>query len=207
MSDAHRVAALALAAVSPPIRAIREQVGDPVFRLRERSAFEALARSIVYQQLAGAAAHTIWMRLLTVAAGPLSPRRLDGCSDEQLKACGLSAAKLRALRDLSRQAPTLKLSSIHRAPDEVVVERLIQVRGIGRWTAEMFLIFHLRRLDVWPAGDLGVSEGYRRAFALAARPNDKQLLPLGEPFRPYRSVAAWYLWRAVEVLPATGRTE
>lgn len=201
MSMPHRAAAASLAAQHPSIHALRAQAGDPVFASTGRSAFESLARSIVYQQLAGAAAATIWGRLTTVTGSPINPQRLSLCSDEELRACGLSAAKLRALRDLSAQAARLKLSSIHRAPDQLVIQRLTEVRGIGVWTAQMFLMFHLGRLDVWPNADLGVREGYRRVFGLSERPTDKALLPLGEVFRPYRSVAAWYMWRAVELLP------
>lgn len=201
MSAPHRAAASVLAAQHAAIHALRAQVGDPVFTSNGRSAFESLARSIVYQQLAGAAAATIWGRVIAATGTPINPARLSRCSDEVLRACGLSAAKLRALRDLSDRAAGLKLSSIHRAPDELVIERLTEVRGVGVWTAQMFLMFHLGRLDVWPNADLGVREGYRRVFGLSERPTDKALLPLGEIFRPYRSVAAWYMWRAVEVLP------
>lgn len=197
----HRAAAEYLASAHPELHALRVRVGDPMLTSAERSAFEALARSIVFQQLAGAAARTIWARVLALTGSPINPERLSRHSDEALRACGLSSAKLRALRDLSEQARTLKLSSIHRAPDDDIIARLTGVRGIGVWTVQMFLMFHLGRLDVWPTADLGVREGYRRVFRLAERPTAKQLEPLGSAFQPYRSVAAWYMWRAVEVLP------
>jgi DNA-3-methyladenine glycosylase II len=200
MSDAHKQAARELAQLVPQLRRVYEVSGEPVLPRRNRTAFEALARSIVFQQLAGAAARTIWQRVLAATGTPLSPIGLSQRTDDELRACGLSAAKLRALRDLSSRAAGLRLSSIYRAGDDEVIERLTSVRGIGRWTAEMFLIFHLRRLDVWPAGDLGVREGYRRVFGLDERPGEKQLVLLGEQFRPFRSVATWYLWRANEVL-------
>jgi DNA-3-methyladenine glycosylase II len=196
MTAAHREAARELAQRSPELRRIYELAGEPLLQKRASTAFEALARAIVFQQLAGAAASTIWARVLAVTGVPISPEALAQHSDAELQACGLSGAKLRALRDLATRAAALKLSTIHRASDEEVIARLVEVRGIGRWTAEMFLIFHLQRLDVWPAGDLGVREGYRRTFSLLERPNEKQILPLGEQFRPFRSVAAWYMWRA-----------
>lgn len=196
MTAAHREAARELAQRSPELRRIYELAGEPLLPKRASTAFEALARAIVFQQLAGAAASTIWARVLAVTGVPISPEALAQHSDAELQACGLSGAKLRALRELATRAAALKLSTIHRASDEEVIARLVEVRGIGRWTAEMFLIFHLQRLDVWPAGDLGVREGYRRTFSLLERPNEKQILPMGEQFRPFRSVAAWYMWRA-----------
>lgn len=202
MTEHHRHAARELAKHSPELRKVYELAGEPLLPRRARTAFAALARSIVFQQLAGAAASTIWQRVVAATGQLVSPQALSRLSDEELRACGLSAAKLRALRDLAARAATLQLSAIHRVPDEEVIARLTSVRGIGRWTAEMFLIFHLHRLDVWPAGDLGVREGYRRMFGLAERPGEKELLPMGERFRPFRSVATWYMWRAVEVLKA-----
>ena len=181
----------------PVFRDLRRAGGLPAFPKPRRSAFTSLARSIVYQQLAGAAASTIWGRL-QARAGPLSPAALARCSDARLLGCGLSGAKLAALRDLSARAHALKLRSLWRYENEDVIERLTIVRGIGRWTVEMFLMSHLRRPDVWPTGDLGVREGYRRAFDLDERPSAKTLEPLGDRFKPYRSVAAWYMWRATE---------
>lgn len=201
MSLPHKTAAKHLAGRHDAIRVLRKAAGDPVFTSTGRTAFESLARSIVYQQLAGAAAATIWGRVIALTGTPVNPQRLIAHPDETLRACGLSSAKLRALRDLSERAPMLKLSSLHRSSDDEIVSRLTEVRGIGVWTAQMFLMFHLQRLDVWPHADLGVREGYRRAFGLTERPTDKALLALGEAFRPYRSVAAWYMWRAIEVLP------
>jgi DNA-3-methyladenine glycosylase II len=201
MPPNHTAAAKLLAARHPEIQNLFAQVGEPALKSTGRTAFESLARSIVYQQLAGAAATTIWKRVLAATGMPINPERLSARSDDELRACGLSGAKLKALRDLAARAPELRLSALHRVSDEEIVTRLTAVRGIGVWTAQMFLMFHLQRLDVWPAGDLGVREGYRRLFALPERPSEKALLPLGDVFRPYRSVAAWYLWRAVEVLP------
>jgi DNA-3-methyladenine glycosylase II len=201
MSSEHHVAAAHLAKVNAELWALRKRVGDPTIPQPKCSAFESLARSIVFQQLNGTAASTIWRRVANAAGSRVSPQSLAALSDEQLRACGLSAGKLRALRDLCEHAPRLKLSSLHRLTDDEIIQRLVAVRGIGVWTAHMFLMFHLRRLDVWPTTDLGVREGYRRLYRLSERPSDRELLPLGECFRPYRSVAAWYMWRAVEALP------
>lgn len=161
--------------------------------------FGALARSIVFQQLAGAAAHAIFARVVTAVGGIVSPEALDSASDEALRAAGLSANKLASLRDLSSKVldGTVDLLASARRSDEEIIEALVKVRGIGRWTAEMYLMFELRRLDVWPVDDLGVRYGYGLAWGLDPPPLAKQLGPLGERFRPYRSVVARYCWEAV----------
>jgi 3-methyladenine DNA glycosylase/8-oxoguanine DNA glycosylase len=124
---------------------------------------------------------------------------LAAVPDETLRAAGLSANKLASLRDLSAKVldGTVELARLSRRTDEEVVASLVTVRGIGRWTAEMFLIFELRRLDVWPVDDLGVRQGYALAWAVDPPPLAKELVPLGEPFRPYRSIVARYCWEAV----------
>jgi len=194
-------AARRLAARHAAVRMVRRHAGDPLLDPRSPSVFHSLARAIVYQQLAAAAARTIWGRVLAVSGTPLTKHKLDRCTDDRLRSAGLSAAKLAALRDLARLEPALNLRGLYRCADEVIIDRLTQVRGIGRWTAEMFLIFHLERLDVWPCGDLGVREGLRRVLRLSERPTEKQMPILGEAFAPYRSVAAWYMWRALELPP------
>jgi 3-methyladenine DNA glycosylase/8-oxoguanine DNA glycosylase len=165
--------------------------------------FETLANAIVSQQLAGAAAHTIWRRLVAAVGPVFTPAAVCATAPEALRAAGLSAAKAASIVDLAQrvQSGALDLSSLGRLPDARVTEALTQVRGIGPWTADMFMIFALRRLDVWPTGDLGVRVGFGRAFSLPETPTALQLAPLGDPFRPYRSVLAWYCWRAVEVRP------
>jgi len=164
--------------------------------------FAALVRSITYQQLAGAAAATIHGRLVTALAGEVVPEALLSLSSEELRAAGLSANKAASLRDLAAKVldgtVVLDPKGLAREPDEEVVIRLTAVRGIGEWTAHMFLIFQLRRLDVWPTGDLGVRKGYGLAWGVPM-PTAKELGPLGDPLRPYRSVAAWYCWRACEI--------
>lgn len=181
-------------------------VGPCVLRGPRRTPFEALARAIVFQQLSGKAAGTIWGRLETALGGQVTPPAVLGTSLSVLRGAGVSAAKAASLVDLATKVSdgTLPLMRLSRLSDDDLVGRLVTVRGIGRWTAEMFLMFHLRRLDVWPVDDLGVRKGYARAYGLSAPPSPRALEPLGEVFRPYRSVAAWYCWRVLELtdLPA-----
>jgi DNA-3-methyladenine glycosylase II len=170
--------------------------------------FAALAESILYQQLAGAAAAAIHRRFVALFDGDLSPGAVLALPEERLRAAGLSGSKAASIRDLAAKVAdgTVPLDHISRLPDEQIVERLSVVRGIGRWTAEMFLIFQLRRLDVWPVDDYGVRKGYSLAYGLPELLTPKQLRDEGERFRPFRTVAAWYCWRAVHAaLPAGGR--
>ena len=169
-------------------------------RPRASERFASLARAIVYQQLAGAAAGAIWSRVLAVLGGDCSAERVLEAGEEALRAAGLSVAKTAALQDLGERdvAGILGLASLGRLGDEEVIARLVQVRGIGPWTAQMFLLFTLHRLDVWPVGDLGVRRGYALTFGLPDLPSPSALAQSGEEFRPYRSVAAWYCWRACE---------
>jgi DNA-3-methyladenine glycosylase II len=171
------------------------------FRLPARSGdhFTALAESILYQQLAGAAAAAIHRRFMALFDGHLSPEAVLTITPEKLRAAGLSGSKVASIRDLASKVAdgTVPLDRIRRLPDEEIITRLSVVRGIGRWTAEMFLIFQLRRLDVWPVDDYGVRKGYALAYGLRDLLTPKQLQAEGERFRPYRTVAAWYCWRAV----------
>ena len=165
--------------------------------------FETLSKAIVSQQLAGVAADTIWGRLRAAVGPSFTPAAVRRTSPDALRAAGLSGAKAASIVDLAERvdAGTLDLAALGRLPDAAVTAALTQVRGIGPWTADMFMIFALRRLDVWPTGDLGVRVGFGRAFSMSETPTPVQLEPLGDPFRPYRSVLAWYCWRAVEVRP------
>ena len=179
---------------------VRHQPRDP------EGPFGALVRAIVYQQLAGAAARAIHGRVLAAVGGPLTPESLDAVSDADLRAAGLSANKLASLRDLSAKVMdgTVVLTRTSRRSDEDLIERLTSVRGIGPWTAQMHLMFQLRRLDVWPTDDLGVRQGYALAWKLDPVPTPKQLEPLGDRFRPYRSIVARYCWAAVELMKPGG---
>jgi 3-methyladenine DNA glycosylase/8-oxoguanine DNA glycosylase len=162
--------------------------------------FAALAEAIVYQQLNGRAAATIHGRLLERLGGALTPQAVLGCSVPELRVCGLSAAKTAALVDLASKVSSgaVSLGRIGRLSDEEIVDHLVQVKGIGVWTAEMFLLFTLGRLDVWPVGDYGVRVGFARAWGLPQVPTPKALAAHGDTYRPYRSVVAWYCWRTVD---------
>ncbi|HYP53136.1 MAG TPA: hypothetical protein VEQ42_06325, partial [Pyrinomonadaceae bacterium] len=164
--------------------------------------------NIVYQQLHGTAAAAIHGRVLALFGGRLRPEDVLGARDEVLRGAGLSGAKLAALRDLAAKTadgtvPTL--ARLRRMPDEEIIGRLTQVRGLGRWTAEMLLIFSLGRPDVLPVGDFAVRKGFALAWGLKESPKPKELTEYGERWRPYRSVASWYLWRAVELPPEAAR--
>jgi 3-methyladenine DNA glycosylase/8-oxoguanine DNA glycosylase len=165
--------------------------------------FEALAESIAYQQLSGKAAATIWgrVRALFGKRKNLDPKDVLATSDEELRRAGLSRSKVAALKDLALKTldgtvPTGR--ALARMSDEEIIQRLTTVRGIGRWTVEMLLLFDLGRLDVWPVGDYGVQKGFARTFKKRKLPTPKQLQKQGEKWRPYRSLAAWYFWRALD---------
>jgi DNA-3-methyladenine glycosylase II len=166
--------------------------------------FGLLVRSIVSQQISTRAARAICTRL-EAAAGKagLRPAALLALPDEALRAAGLSAGKARALRDLAEKVHTgvVPLDDLHELDDEGVIARLIPVRGIGRWTAQMFLIFSLGRLDVLPVDDFGLRSGIRQQYRLRELPDRRRLEKLAEPWRPYRSVATWYFWRSLGNVP------
>ncbi|HVL05044.1 MAG TPA: hypothetical protein VM388_03600 [Acidimicrobiales bacterium] len=195
-------ATTALATRDPAFVPVIERAGPPRMRTRDPDGhFGALARAIVYQQLAGKAAAAIHGRFRALVAGPLTPEAVLALPEEAMRGAGLSAAKTASIRDLAAHAAggELVLATLPRLPDDEIVIRLSAVRGIGRWTAEMFLLFELRRLDVWPTGDLGVREGWRLAHGLGIQPTPRELELLGDPLRPTRSVAAWYCWQAVHI--------
>lgn len=166
------------------------------------SHFHALARAIIHQQLATAAAGTIHRRVLELTPGPRFPsaQEIERLDDATLRGAGLSRAKLAALRDLSQRSldGRLRLRRLGRLADEEVIEELVQVRGIGRWTAQMFLLFRLARLDVMAPADLGLQEGMRILDGLAERPSAAALEARAEVWAPLRSVAAWTLWRLTD---------
>ena len=198
----HAEAARLLAAGDPTIARLLAEAGPPRLRRSGMSPFEALVQAIVYQQLAGAAARAIHGRLIAALPGGVEPEALLALTDDTLRAVGLSGAKVRSLRDLATKVlegtVVIAPRRLARLSDEQIIERLVTVRGIGRWSAQMFLMFQLRRLDVWPTGDLGVRRGFGLAWK-APTPTARELEPLGDPYRPYRSVVAWYCWRAAEL--------
>jgi DNA-3-methyladenine glycosylase II len=190
----------AVAAADPVMARLVDAAGPIRHRPRDPDGpFGALVRAIVFQQLAGRAALAIHGRVRALVDGPLVPEAILRLPDDALRGAGLSGAKLAALRDLSAKVldGTVVLDATARVADDEMVARLVTVRGIGRWTAEMYLMFELRRLDVWPVDDLGVRQGYGITWGLDPAPTAKELSALGERFRPYRSVAARYCWEAV----------
>jgi DNA-3-methyladenine glycosylase II len=168
--------------------------------------FSALVRSVMYQQLAGAAATAIHGRFLKLFADGLSPRAVLALPDGAMRSAGVSGPKAAAITDLARKIDdgTVPVSDLEGLSDDELVARLVQVRGIGRWTAEMFLIFQLRRLDVWPVEDYGVRKGWAQVHRLKEPPKPKDLQEKGEVFRPYRTIAALYCWHVMDtILPAS----
>ena len=191
-------------------RLIREHGACRLVPDPRRSPFESLVRAVAHQQLNGTAAETILGRFRALFSGRRFPHPADlaAISDDALRAAGFSRAKIASLRDIAEKTlsgviPTSR--AIAEMTDEEIVARLTQVRGVGRWTVEMMLIFQLGRTDVWPVDDFGIRTGYRVAFGLPALPSAKELLPLGERWRPHRTTAAWYLWRAAEAARKTAQ--
>ena len=197
--EAHRHLSTSDPRLAALIAASRRYDIKPGTRLRP---FDALAESIAYQQLSGKAAATIWGRVRALFPGKhLDPVKVVAMPDERLRAAGLSRSKVAALKDLAAKTIDGTVPSgrvVMKMADEEIIERLIQVRGIGRWTVEMLLLFDLARPDVWPIHDYGVRKGFAKVFGKRKLPTPKQLLKLGEKWRPYRSVAAWYFWRALD---------
>ena len=202
ITTSHAEAAEILASRDPVLADLIAAAGPIRISRSRTSHFAALVEAIVYQQLAGAAARAIHGRLVAALHDDVEPAALLSLSDETLRSAGLSANKARSLRDLATKVldgtVLLEPRRLSRRPDEDVISRLSTVRGIGPWTAQMFLMFQLRRLDVWPVGDFGVRQGYGLAWKIPM-PTARELEPLGEPYRPYRTVVAWYCWRAVEI--------
>ena len=197
-----RAAAAEVARLDPALGAVIERAGPAKLGAKDPDGpFGALVRAIAHQQLAGRAAVAIHGRLRSLVPGPLTPEAVLALPEEAMRAAGLSGAKTASVRDLAAHALSgaVALNSLTRLPDDEIVARLSAVRGIGRWTAEMFLLFELRRLDVWPVGDLGVREGWKLAHGLDVQPKPAELELLGDPLRPVRSVAAWYCWQAVHI--------
>jgi DNA-3-methyladenine glycosylase II len=165
--------------------------------------FDALAESIAYQQLSGKAAATIFgrVRALYPRRKYLDPKKILATPDESFRAAGLSRSKIAAVKDLAAKTIDGTVPSaraIARMSDEEIILRLTEVRGIGRWTVEMLLLFDLGRPDVWPVDDYGVRKGFAKTFGKRKLPTPKQLMKLGDKWRPYRSIAAWYFWRALD---------
>jgi DNA-3-methyladenine glycosylase II len=203
----------ALAASDPTMAALIERVGkiDLATRLKRRQeerppdAYGALLRAIVGQQLSTKAARTIYLRVLDLFGGTTpSPEQLLEASEEDLRACGLSGRKTEYVRDLAAHVLSgeLELDRLEELGDEEVIEEIVAVRGLGRWTAEMFLLFHLQRPDVLSGGDLGIRKAVQIEYELEEMPPPKRVLEIGEPWRPHRSLASLYLWESLAAVPS-----
>lgn len=195
-----------LKAADPRLAAIIDTVGPFRMELKHsRSLFGALAEAIVYQQLSNKAAATIYGRVEALypdAPDGFTPRHILKTPDEALRGCGLSRAKVLAVQDLARRVEEGELPTLDEAqaiPDSELIERLVTVRGIGRWSAEMFLMFRLGRPDVLPLDDYSLRKAYAKAFRKRALPSPKALERAGQKWRPYRTVASWYLWRVLDL--------
>lgn len=174
-------------------------------KARQPEPFLSLAEAIVYQQLAGRAAAAIWGRVVAQFPDGMTPEAVVATEESAFRGAGLSLRKAQSIKDLAGRVAdgTIPLDRLKRMSDEEIAERLTVVKGVGQWTAEMFLIFELRRLDVWPVLDFGVRKGWAIAHDLPDLPTPKALQVEGDRFRPYRTVAAWYCWRAVSLARAT----
>jgi DNA-3-methyladenine glycosylase II len=212
MSAKGSKARAALAAADPAMAALIERVGeiDLKTRLRRRSeekppdAYGALLRAIVGQQLSTKAARTIYLRVCDLFGGSTpSPEQLLEASEEDLRGCGLSGRKVEYVRDLAVHVldGELELDRLGDLSDEEAIEELVAVRGLGQWTAEMFLLFHLERPDVLSGGDLGIRKAIQIEYGLKEMPTPQRVLEIGEPWRPYRSLASLYLWESLASVP------
>jgi 3-methyladenine DNA glycosylase/8-oxoguanine DNA glycosylase len=191
-----------LKGVDPILAGVIEAVGPCRIQLRtEGTHFEALTRAIVFQQLSGKAAGTILSRFNALYPEQCpTPERILATSDDQLRAVGLSRQKIGYMRDLSSKITSgaLPLDAVESMTDDDLIAHLVQVKGIGRWTAQMFLMFRLGRLDVLPELDLGIQNAVKKAYRMRKRPTPKQIKKIGARWSPHSSVAAWYLWRSLE---------
>lgn len=193
----------------PAFGPLVERVGPVRLRPPRGTPFGSLAAAIIYQQLAGRAALTIHGRFVEALAGDVTPAAVLDASDETIRGAGLSRAKLAAVRDLAARTRSgeLPLDDLGSLDDAAVVELLTRVRGVGPWTAQMYLLFDLRRPDVWPVGDLGVRNGLGKVLGLDRSPSPAEAGWAGIGYRPWRSAVAWYCWRAVDGPDSDGKWE
>ena len=186
----------------PKLKDVIARVGPCTWAPAQDDPFTLIVRCIISQQIAGKAAESISARLVQVAGGsPISPKRLAKLTDEQYQACGVSGAKRRtfqAICDYVKANPDF-LPGIATREDDELREQLVSIKGIGPWTVDMFLMFGLGRMDVLPVGDYGVKSGVQKLFGLVALPKPAELERIAEPWKPYRSMAAWYVWRSLDV--------
>lgn len=186
----------------PAFAPIVERIGPVRLRPPRGDAFQSLVAAVVYQQLAGKAALAIHGRLVAALGDDVRPERVLATPEEALRAAGLSRSKAASIRDLAAKAASgdVRLDGLDALDDHEVIASLTRVRGIGEWTAHMYLLFDLHRPDVWPTGDLGVRQGLGRLLGLREPPSPAETRLIGFGYRPWRSAAAWYCWRAVETI-------
>lgn len=196
-----------LSTVDPAMQALIRRVGRCGYVQEKREPYEALVRAIAHQQLHGAAARTILGRFQALYPDmPFpGPQQVLATDDVRMRSCGFSGSKIAAIRDIAIKSqsgvvPTRRVAT--RLSDAELIERLTVIRGVGRWTVEMLLMFNLGRVDILPVDDFGVREGYRKLHGLQTQPKPRELAAIGEMWSPWRSVASWYLWRAAEEKPA-----
>jgi DNA-3-methyladenine glycosylase II len=201
-STAHRAAITHLRKVDPRLAAVIDSVGKCTFApADDLPHFTAISRSIVFQQLSGKAASTIYSRFAALFPdGTPHPRALASIPEEQLRAAGLSRQKIGYLRDLASRVNdgTVPIDTLHQLSDDDVIAALVSIKGIGRWTAQMFLMFRLGRPDVLPDLDLGIQKGIQRAYRMRKLPTPRRVLEVGAKWAPYRTIASWYLWRSLD---------
>jgi DNA-3-methyladenine glycosylase II len=197
-----REAILHLRRTDAVLSAIIDRVGDYRIEFREPG-FETVVKSIIFQQLSGRVANVLFARLLDAAGGKITPANILRLRPARLRALGLSGQKTAYIRNLARHTRDghLVFEELAKLPDEEVIGRLTTVKGIGVWTAHMFLIFALRRPNVLPTGDLGIRSAIRKAYGLPGLPKPAEIETIAEPWHPYCTVASWYLWRSLESSP------
>lgn len=189
----------ALGRIEPAFRKALRRIGYPEPRIRERG-YQTLLRAIVGQQVSIKAAASMWAKLQAAVGERVEPAAILAASDEALRGAGLSRQKLAYVRDLATKVDTgeVPLARVGRMPDEEVITHLTHIKGIGRWTAQMFLMFRLGRPDVLPELDLGIQTAVQRAYDLPQRPAPADVLRIGATWRPHATIASWYLWRSLE---------
>jgi DNA-3-methyladenine glycosylase II len=194
-----------LAVTDTRLAAIIKSVGEYEIKLR-KNPFRSLVEAIIYQQLAGSAADAIYKRFVKIYGRFPRPAQLLATKQAKLRAAGLSARKIEYLKDLAARVSDgrLNLIQLPKLPDEQVIEQLVQVKGIGRWTAEMFLIFCLGRPDVLPVDDLGLRKAMQKAYSLVELPSPENMRKIAQPWKPYCSVGTWYMWKSLEKFKSIG---
>jgi DNA-3-methyladenine glycosylase II len=203
-----------LSQTDPCLGEIIRSVGDFSIKIR-KDPFQSLVESIIYQQLAGSAARVIYNRFIkyytngnnNINSRPFLPEQILSTPNSAFRSLiGLSNKKIEYIKDLSAKViqSKLDLSTLHKLSDEEVIAQLIEVKGIGRWTAEMFLIFCLGRLDVLPVTDLGIRKAMRKTYSLSELPKPAEMLSIAQPWKPYRTVATWYLWKSLSKFDSIG---